>query len=264
MNSTFKTIKVDTSSKYVFSVILNRPAKKNALNNLLISELTQVFNDLNKNNNCRVIILSSSSEVFCSGADLDSLKIMQNQDENDNLEDSKKLMELFKSILYSSKLTIAKVDGVAIAGGCGLATACDIIFASEKAKFGYSEVRIGFVPALVSVFISQRINYSNAKELFLTGKLINAEKAKNINLINYLVNSDQLESEINNFCMKFIQNSSPESVKITKELLLNFMELENKFEIAKDINSKSRKNKDCIIGINAFLNKEKINWASKN
>ena len=77
MNSTFKTIKVDTSSKYVFSVILNRPAKKNALNNLLISELTQVFNDLNKNNNCRVIILSSSSEVFCSGADLDSLKIMQ-------------------------------------------------------------------------------------------------------------------------------------------------------------------------------------------
>ena len=180
------------------------------------------------------------------------------------LKIQKKLMELFKSILYSSKLTIAKVDGVAIAGGCGLATACDIIFASEKAKFGYSEVRIGFVPALVSVFISQRINYSNAKELFLTGKLINAEKAKNINLINYLVNSDQLESEINNFCMKFIQNSSPESVKITKELLLNFMELENKFEIAKDINSKSRKNKDCIIGINAFLNKEKINWSSKN
>ena len=105
MNSRFKTIKVDTSSKYVFSVILNRPAKKkNALNNLLISELTQVFNDLNKNNNCRVIILSSSSEVFCSGADLDSLKIMQNQDENDNLEDSKKLMELLNQFCIALSL----------------------------------------------------------------------------------------------------------------------------------------------------------------
>ena len=264
MNNSFKTIKIENNNEYIYSIILNRPTKKNALNNLLIFELTQVFNELDKNDNCRVITLSSSSDAFCSGADLDSLKKMQNQDENANLEDSEKLMNLFKSILYNSKLTIAKVDGAAIAGGCGLATACDIIFASNKAKFGYSEVKIGFVPALVSVFINQRISYTNAKELFLTGSIIDAKKAKNINLVNYLVNSENLEMEVNHFCSKFIKKSSPESVMTTKKLLLKFMDLENKFEIAKEINAKSRKSKDCIKGIDSFLNKTKINWTNNN
>ena len=178
------------------------------------------------------------------------------------MSDSEKLMNLYKSILYNTKLTIAKVDGPAIAGGCGLATACDIIFASKNSKFGYSEVKIGFVPALVSVFLSMRINKTIAKELFLTGKIINGEYAKEIGLINYLYDKKIINEKVDSFCKNFISKSSSESVKETKRLLLKYMDIDKKFEIAKKVNAKSRKNKDCIKGINSFLKKEKINWSN--
>lgn len=262
MNNTFKSIKIESNNQKIYSIILNRPAKKNALNNTLIYELTKAFKQLNDNNDCKVIILSSNSDCFCSGADLDDLKIMQKKDEETNMSDSEKLMNLYKSILYNTKLTIAKVDGPAIAGGCGLATACDIIFASKNSKFGYSEVKIGFVPALVSVFLSMRINKTIAKELFLTGKIINGEYAKEIGLINYLYDKKIINEKVDSFCKNFISKSSSESVKETKRLLLKYMDIDKKFEIAKKVNAKSRKNKDCIKGINSFLKKEKINWSN--
>ena len=187
---------------------------------------------------------------------------MQQKNEETNLSDSEKLLNLYKSIIYNTKLTIAKVDGPAIAGGCGLATACDLIFASENAKFGYSEVKIGFVPALVSAFLSIRITKSKAKELFLTGKIIDGEYAKEIGLINYFYKKKILNEKVNSFCMNFISKSSPEAVKTTKKLLLEYTDLDEKFDIAKKVNANSRKNTDCIKGINSFLNKEKINWTN--
>ena len=261
MNNTFQTIKIESSNKNIYSIILNRPDKKNALNDTLISELTKAFNELEKVKDCRIIILSSNSDCFCSGADLDDLKTMQKKNYKANLSDSEKLMNLYKSILYNSKLTIAKIKGPAIAGGCGLATACDVIFANKNAKFGYSEVKIGFVPALVSAFISIRLQNSIAKELFLTGNIIDAKYAKEIGLINYMFPEDIIEEKVNSFCEKFITKSSPQSVKDTKKLLFKYMDIDKKFKIAKEFNAKSRKNKDCIKGINSFLKKEKINWS---
>jgi len=261
MNNAFQTIKITTTiSKNIYSIILNRPDKKNALNDILISELTKAFNELNKMDECRVIILSSNSDCFCSGADLDDLKTMQQKDEETNLSDSEKLLNLYKSIIYNTKLTIAKVDGPAIAGGCGLATACDLIFASENAKFGYSEVKIGFVPALVSVFLSVRITKSKAKQLFLTGERIDGKYAKEIGLINYLYEKKTLNKKVDSFCLNFIKKSSPQSVKTIKKLLLEYSDLDEKFNIAKKVNANSRKNTDCVKGINFFLKKEKINW----
>ena len=263
MNNVFQTIKIESNNKNVYSIILNRPQKKNALNSTLISELTKAFNQLNIMDECRVIVLLSNSDCFCSGADLDDLKALQEKDKKTNIADSEKLMNLYKSILYNTKLTIAKVNGPAIAGGCGLATACDIIFANENAKFGYSEVKIGFVPALVSVFLSIKISESMAKELFLTGRIFDSKYAKKIGLINYLYENDIIDNEIDLFCDNFIRKSSPQSVSTTKQLLLKYTEIEKKFDIAKEINAKSRKSKDCIKGINTFLKKEKINWINE-
>ena len=134
--------------------------------------------------------MNQAQRSFCAGADLNELKEMQKKIiTRKNLNDSKKLMSLFKIILSIEKLVIAKVNGAAIAGGCGLATACDIIFGSEKSKFGYSEVNIGFVPALVSTYLPKRINSAIAKELLLTGKILNFQEAREINLINYCVDA---------------------------------------------------------------------------
>ena len=185
----YKSIILKNNKKFIYSITLNCPSNGNALNNRMINELTHALKELSKQKKCRVIIIESSSKIFCAGADLNELKEMQKNNYSKNLNDSKKLMSLFKIILSIEKLVIAKVNGAAIAGGCGLATACDIIFGSEKSKFGYSEVNIGFVPALVSTYLPKRINSAIAKELLLTGKILNFQEAREINLINYCVDA---------------------------------------------------------------------------
>ena len=185
----YKSIILKNNKKFIYSITLNCPCNGNALNNRMINELTHALKELSKQKKCRVIIIESSSKIFCAGADLNELKEMQKNNYSKNLNDSKKLMSLFKIILSIENLVIAKVNGAAIAGGCGLATACDIIFGSEKSKFGYSEVNIGFVPALVSTYLPKRINSAIAKELLLTGKILNFQEAREINLINYCVDA---------------------------------------------------------------------------
>ncbi len=255
-----KSILIKNKDKYVFSIILNCAENGNALNQNLITELINAFENLSKNKLCRVIILESSSKIFCAGADLKELKEMQNNSYEKNLKDSKNLMALFKKILSIKKLVIAKVNGAAIAGGCGLATACDVIFGTEKAKFGYSEVKIGFVPALVSTFLSKRVNDFISKELFLTGEILDSKKAHKINLINYNVKSEKVDKEVELYIKRFLKNSSPQSVSETKNMLYNFFEFEKKMNLACEINARSRKNTDCLLGIKRFLNKEKNFW----
>ena len=257
---TNKSIQVIQKEKYVYSIILNCPQNGNALNQTLINKLTSTFEDLARNSSCRVIILESKSKIFCAGADLKELHEMQNNTYEKNLKDSKNLMMLFKKILSSEKLIIAKVNGAAIAGGCGLATACDVVFATENAKFGYTEVNIGFVPAIVSTFLSKRVNDFISKELFLTGKLLDAKKAQEIHLVDYYVPSEKIEKELEIYIQSFLKKSSPQSVGEIKTMLYNFFEIEKKMNLACEINAKSRKNSDCIKGINRFLNKEKNYW----
>ena len=256
----YKSIILKNNKKFIYSITLNCPSNGNALNNRMINELTHALKELSKQKKCRVIIIESSSKIFCAGADLNELKEMQKNNYSKNLNDSKKLMSLFKIILSIEKLVIAKVNGAAIAGGCGLATACDIIFGSEKSKFGYSEVNIGFVPALVSTYLPKRINSAIAKELLLTGKILNFQEAREVNLINYCVDAKKIDTNVNEYADKFIQNSSPQSVMEIKKMLFNFYEIEEKMNIACEINAKSRKNTDCIKGIDRFLKKEKNNW----
>jgi len=256
----YNSIEIENKKKFIHSIILKSEKNGNALNQLLIKELIHAFENLSKDLSCRVIILESKSNIFCAGADLKELKEMQNNDYKKNLEDSKKLMNLFQKILSIEKLVIAKVDGAAIAGGCGLATACDIIFGTENAKFGYTEVNIGFVPALVSTFLSKRVPDFLSKELFLTGKILDSQQAEKIHLIDYYVKAEKLDKEIEKYIQDFLKKSSPESVSETKKMLYKFLEIEKKMNLACEINAKSRKNKDCLKGISRFLKKERNYW----
>jgi methylglutaconyl-CoA hydratase len=167
-------------------------------------------------------------------------------------------MKLFQQIYNSPKLIISKVQGDAIAGGCGLITVCDLIIAADSSRFGYTEVNIGFVPAIVSQFLINRIGVSKSKELLLTGKILSAQEAKEIGLINHSIKKDNLENYVITLATHLIQETSEKSIALTKELTNKLSQKD--LEWAAEINAKSRENNDFKKGIESFLNKEKISW----
>jgi methylglutaconyl-CoA hydratase len=243
-------------------ITLNRPEKKNALNHDFVAELKELFSLAEEDPSAKVLVLQSSSDVFSAGADLDYIKSLQQNSYEENLSDSHHLMQLFKEIFSIQKIVIAKVEGHAIAGGCGLATVCDFVFATEESKFGYTEVKIGFIPAIVSVFLVRKIGLAKSKELLLTGKLITAQDAKAIGIINDVIAKENINDFVEKFAIDLCETISSESVAATKKLLNKVQDLkfEDAFMYAAESNAKSRITEDCKRGISAFLNKEKISW----
>jgi len=211
---------------------------------------------------CKVIVLQAKGEVFSAGADLEYLQSLHSFSQEENIADSNHLAELFKQIYTLKKVVIASVQGHAIAGGCGLATVCDLSIAAESSKFGYSEVKIGFIPAIVSVFLLRKIGEGKTKELLLTGKTISAQEAVNMGLINRCVPKENLEKSVMDLAQTLCATASGESLKSTKLMLaeLQNLSLDEGLEVAVRKNALARENKDCKKGIAAFLNKENINW----
>ena len=226
----------------------------------MINEMQNAFNSNINNKNIRVVLISSSCNVFCSGADLKYLEQIVNFNYEEHLEDSKKLMSLFKTMLTYPKIIISKVSGAAIAGGCGIMTASDIIFATDESRFGYPEVKIGFIPALVSTILISKINETKTRELLLTGKIINAKEAYKIGLIHYLYHEDDINNEILKFIQHFTKTTSSKSIQRTKKIMYDTLQLDNKLNKAAEFNAKSRMEDDFKKGVNAFLKKEIINW----
>lgn len=252
-------IKVIGKNK-ILNIILNRPKKKNALNPRIIQEIQDTLNNSRNNPNINSIIISSSSNTFCAGADLEYLKKIKDFSYEDNLNDSKLLMKLFQTMISYPKIIIAKVCGHAIGGGCGLVTASDIVFATDNSKFAYPEVKIGFVPALVSTFLINKIGEKNARELLLTGQTIDATKAKEIGLINYIYNNDNIDEEISKLTTHIANNISKKSIAETKKMMYKWLDLNDKLKKAAEFNAKNRKTSDFKKGISGFLNKNSVNW----
>lgn len=242
-------------------ITLSRTEKRNALNDTMVEELKSAFVKAYADTNCKVIVLKADGKVFSAGADLAYLKQLQQNSYQENLEDSSSLAELFYLIYSGPKIVIAAVQGHAIAGGCGLATVCDFCIAESHAKFGYSEVKIGFIPAIVSYFLLRKVGETTAKELLLTGKLISASEAVELGLINTMAKED-LEEKVDQLCKELIENCSSESLKRTKELIANISHLSpnEAMQYASEKNAETRSAEDCKKGINAFLNKEKPKW----
>lgn len=242
-------------------ITLDRPDKRNALNHQVVSELKAAFTMGVEDSEAKVLVLKAEGDAFCAGADLGYLKHLQQNNFVENLEDSNHLKELFLQIYTLPKVVIAAIQGHAIAGGSGLATVCDFAFSVPEAKFGYTEVRIGFIPAIVMVFLIRKIGEQKAKDLLLSGRLITAKEAVDYSMINKVVDSN-LEEEVNLFAQELISKNSAESMAATKQMVANVqnLSLQDGLNLAAQQNAKARATDDCKKGIAAFLNKEAVNW----
>lgn len=251
-----------TVADRIATVTLNRPDKRNALNGEVVEELIDVFTRARHDESVKVIILAANGEAFCAGADLEYLQQLQRNTFEENLADSRRLMHLLQLIYQHEKTVIARIEGHAIAGGCGLATVCDLSYAVPAAKFGYTEVKIGFIPALVSVFLVRKTGEGRAKELLLTGKLVGADKAVEMGLINAVVKAEEIRGVVNGVARELCEQASGNALTLTKKLVTSALDqpLEAALENAAQLNALTREHPDCRRGIQAFLDKEKPGW----
>ncbi|WP_212006609.1 enoyl-CoA hydratase/isomerase family protein [Chitinophaga sp. HK235] len=246
----------------IATITLNRPDKRNALNGAMVAELRQAFAAAAADEDVKVIVLKGNGEAFCAGADLDYLQQLQQNTYEENLADSKELMRLFQEIYQLDKIVIAQVEGHAVAGGCGLVTVCDLSYVVPEAMLGYTEVKIGFVPALVAVFLVRKIGEGRARELLLTGRLVTAEKAARDGLITTVVPAAEIAEHVAKVATSLCNEASGNSLKVTKKLIGTVLDLpmKNGLEHAAELNAATRGHEDCKRGIAAFLNKEKLVW----
>ncbi len=238
-------------------IILARPEKRNALNPVLVKSLKDILIEFVKNDVVKSIIITGEGNSFCAGADLEYLKSISTNSTIENYNDSKSLAELFIMIYEFPKPTIAAVNGAAMAGGCGLASVCDFIVAHpEKSKFGYSEVKIGFIPAIVSIFLIKKVGEGLARQLLLEGDNISGQRAYELGYVNYLAENVMDESIS---LAKNINKNSVESLKLTKQMITNISNLSAKEAVnyCIELNTISRSTNDFKNGIAKFLNKDK-------
>jgi len=243
-------------------ITLNRPDKRNALNHDVVAELKEAFTKAESDSAVKVVVLRANGESFCAGADLAYLQQLQKFSFDENVADSAHLKELFEKIYKLKKVVIAQVQGNAIAGGCGLACVCDFVISASDARFGYTEVKIGFIPAIVMVFLLRKIGEGHAKRLLLSGDLISANEAQAIGLIQKVVPSEKLNDEVNALALQLITSNSAHAMMLTKQMIaeVQSMSLNDSLLYAAKKNAEARGSEDCKRGIAAFLNKEKIIW----
>jgi methylglutaconyl-CoA hydratase len=243
-------------------VTLNRPTKKNALNSQLVIDLKQAIAAAAENELVKVIVINALGDAFCAGADLESLQQLQQNSFEENLQDSNALKALFELIYFLPKVVIAQVEGHAIAGGCGLANVCDLVYAVPEAKFGYPEVKIGFIPAIVMTFLIRKIGENKAKELLLTGKLISAEEGIAFNMVTQVFDKTIIQEKVFEIAHQLCIQNSAEAMGTTKLMMaeVQHMPIKEALTYAALCNAKARSSDDCLKGINAFVNKSKLMW----
>lgn len=246
----------------IATLTINRPEKRNALNPELVSQLTAAFKTAEQDNDVKIIILRATGETFSAGADLAYLQQLSQNTYAENLTDSENLKDLFSTIYYLSKVVIAQVEGHAIAGGCGLATVCDIIFSVPEASFGYTEVKLGFVPAIVSCFLLRKTSETIAKKILLTGRLFTAQEALDYGLITFIADKQDISIDVHNFALSLCHETSGNSLMVTKQLIgqITNPDLDRSLSEAVKINARVRETEDFKKGVAAFISKEKINW----
>jgi len=259
---TYKTIQVAHESG-IATITLNRPEKRNAISFELIDDLLRALKEV-ESSDAIVLILTGAGKAFSSGMDLDNLKALIGRSPEQNLEDSQTMVRLFRSLYEFPKVTIAAVNGPAIAGGTGLALLCDFTLAVPEAKFGYTEVRIGFVPAIVSTFLLRQVGEKQARDLLLTGRIIDAEEAARMGLIKEIVAPENLLARARELAALLLENS-PASLRATKQLLNHHAgaELDRQIEAAVRGNAAVRTTADFREGVTSFLEKRKPVWTGK-
>ena len=235
---------------------LNRPEKRNALNDGLVNELKAALKAADEDDSLRAIVIRGAGKDFCSGADLSALQKIAGASYEENLEDAKSLAELFAMPRKMRVPVIAAVHGRALAGGCGLATACDIVLSTETAVFGYPEVKIGFVPAIVTAFLRRNVSEKRAFELLTRGFEFTAQEANFLGLVNRIYPEEGFDDAVIEYASLYSKLSSS-AVQLTKRLLyrMDNVGFDDSIAIGSEVNAEARMTDDCQKGIARFLEK---------
>jgi len=263
----YKTLEYSLNEQ-IATLTFNRPEKRNAISPQMIEELLTALDEIERGP-ARVAILTGAGKAFCSGMDLEALKGLAEESAESGsaaathtaLESSRRVAFMFRRIYDFPKPLIAAVNGPAIAGGCGLATFCDFTLAAREATFGYTEVRIGFVPAIVSAFLVRQVGEKRARDLLLTGRIVDAQEAWRLGLVNEIVPAEQLMARARELAGQLLANS-PTSLVHTKRMLREFGEAEIDHALHRAIegNARIRSTPDFREGLAAFLEKRKPHW----
>ncbi|MEK6289376.1 MAG: enoyl-CoA hydratase/isomerase family protein [Acidobacteriota bacterium] len=237
-------------------ITLNRPDKRNALDDGIVSEFKDALQDAARDETVRVVLVTGAGKDFCSGADLASLQRVSEAGVEESMSSARVMGELFVEMRRHPRPIIAAVRGRALAGGCGLATACDIILAAESAQFGYPEVNIGFIPAMVMAILRRSVSEKRAFELITRGEIITAGAALDIGMINRVFGDDQFEAEVEAYTRQMAAKSAS-AVSLAKSLLYHMdgMTFETAIEAGIQMNAITRMTEDCKRGVERFLKK---------
>jgi methylglutaconyl-CoA hydratase len=252
--------------KHVARVTLDRPDVHNAFNEELIKLITDAFTELGKREEVRAIILAGNGKSFCAGADLNWMKRMVEYSHEQNVEDARAAARMFLAIAKCPKPVIARIHGAALGGGSGLAAACDIAIAVESAQFGFTEVKLGILPAVISPFVIVRIGSARAREFFITGERFLAAVAQNIGLIQHVVAHDFALDALIESKISQILTSAPHAVAAAKELVFGVAArtLETSLDYTAETIARVRAGEEGQAGMKAFLERQKPPWIDKN
>ncbi len=251
----------------VATITLNRPEKRNAISYELLDELLEARAEVEKSP-AQILILTGAGKAFCAGMDLDTLRsiagLTPEENQDDAMRQARLMRTLFRNLYDFPNVTIAAVNGPALAGGCGLATLCDFTIASTEARFGYTEVHIGFIPALVSVFLLRNVGEKHARDLLLSGRIIHADEAFRIGLVNEVVAPGKLMERAHGLAASLMKNC-PVSLASTKRLLKTYsrQELDRQLDAAVEENARIRLTDDFREGLSSFLEKRSPRWSGR-
>jgi methylglutaconyl-CoA hydratase len=247
----------------IATITLSRPDKRNAISFQLLEEFLQAL-DAVERSTAQVVILTGAGKAFCAGLDLDELRSLLGRSHDQNVEDSVRMARIFRRLYDFPKPTIAAVNGAAIAGGTGLATMCDFTLAVPEAKFGYTEVRIGFVPAIVSSILVWQVGHKIARDLLMTGRIFDAAEAHRFGLVNEIVQPEHIVARARELAQLLLENS-PSSVRATKKLINGFIanQLDTQIAAAVEDNARIRTTADFREGVTSFLEKRKPRWSAE-
>ncbi|MBN1962166.1 MAG: enoyl-CoA hydratase/isomerase family protein [Deltaproteobacteria bacterium] len=247
----------------ITTITLNRPECRNALNQEMIAELTQAFGNLSPE--MRTVILCGAGDIFCAGADLNWMRQSKDFTHAENLADAKHLADMFAAIVNAKCATIAKVHGAAFGGGAGLAACCDIVVADENCKFGFPEVRIGLIPAVISPYVLRRISVAQVQRYFITGETITATRALQIGLVDEIYSTAVCDDVINKL-IKNLLAAGPNALIAAKRLLHDVSKLINNtdankyYEYTSEAIASLRVQAEAQEGLKAFLEKRQPSW----
>ncbi len=264
MFNAYQTIQLKKTNTGVAYVTMNRPEVHNAFNATMIAELTDCFNNLNDNKNIQVIVLAANGKSFSAGADINWMKGMAQATEAENKADSEKLAALMRTINFNAKATIAKIQGLALGGGVGLACCCDMVVAEEGAKFGLTEAKLGLVPAVISPYVIDAIGTRQARRFFQTAEIFNATKAKELGVVSEVLPADAMDQWVESQ-LELLAATGPNAKEISKKLVMSVVgrtlpQQKKIDEYTTQVIAAVRVSAEGQKGLSAFLNKEKINW----